>query len=83
MTTLDFMERVCRSAGEILRKRFGRIDAFIDFGCQMEGHAAAGLIAERAGAVLRKYDSTAWDRRTKGIVVNAPGIDEELHGVRS
>ena len=61
----------------------GRIDAFIDFGSEMEGHAAASLIAQRAGAVVKNYDFTPWDHRTKGIIVSAPGIEEELRKVRT
>jgi myo-inositol-1(or 4)-monophosphatase len=46
----------------------GRIDAFIDFGVSMEGQAAAGLIASKAGATLANYDGSAYSHLTKGII---------------
>ena len=46
----------------------GRLDAFIDFGCSMEGQAAASLILAKAGGVIRNYDLSDYDHRTTGAV---------------
>ena len=48
----------------------GRIDAFIDFGSSMEGHAAAALILQNAGGIARDYDGVDWDHTTRGIVAS-------------
>jgi len=49
----------------------GRIDAFIDFGSSMEGHAAAALILQNAGGIARDYDGADWDHATRGIVASS------------
>lgn len=46
----------------------GRIDCVIDFGCSMEGQAAAGLILKNAGGHVFNYDFTDWNHRKKGII---------------
>jgi len=46
----------------------GRLDAFIDFGCSMEGQAAACLIVKNAGGVVLNYDLAEHDHRNKGAV---------------
>lgn len=46
----------------------GRIDIFIDFGCSMEGQAAAALILKNAGGQVLNYDFSDWDHRQKGII---------------
>lgn len=46
----------------------GRIDAFIDFGCSMEGQAAGGYILQKAGGQLLNYDKCKWDHCETGIV---------------
>jgi myo-inositol-1(or 4)-monophosphatase len=46
----------------------GRLDAFIDFGCSMEGQAAASLILAKAGGTIRNHDLTDHDHRTTGAV---------------
>lgn len=46
----------------------GRIECFIDFGCSMEGHAAAALILKNAGGQVFNYDFSDWDHKRKGII---------------
>lgn len=46
----------------------GRIDAFIDFGCSMEGQAAGGYILKKAGGKLLNYDRSPWNHYETGIV---------------
>ena len=46
----------------------GRIDAFIDCGSAMEGHAAGALIAAQAGGTVTNYDGTPWDHSSQGVV---------------
>lgn len=46
----------------------GRIDAFIDFGCSMEGQAAGGYILQKAGGKLSNYDRSPWNHYETGIV---------------
>ncbi len=46
----------------------GRIDAFIDFGCSMEGQAAGGYILQKAGGKLSNYDRSPWKHYETGIV---------------
>lgn len=53
----------------------GRIDSFIDFGCSMEGQAAAALILKNAGGKVFNYDFSEWDHRQKGIVATNGVID--------
>ncbi len=45
----------------------GRIDAFIDFGCSMEGQAAGGYILQKAGGKLSNYDRSPWKHYETGI----------------
>ncbi len=52
----------------------GRIDAFIDFGSSMEGHAAAALVLQNAGGIARDYDGVDWDHTTRGIVATNVGL---------
>ncbi len=56
----------------------GRLDAFIDFGCSMEGQAAASLILANAGGALFDYGMGAFDHRTQGVVACAPGLANAL-----
>lgn len=53
----------------------GRIDIFIDFGCNMEGQAAAALILMNAGGRVLNYDFSDWDHRQKGIIATNGKID--------
>lgn len=46
----------------------GRTEAFIDFGCSMEGQAAGGYILEKAGGNVLNYDQSSWDHSIKGII---------------
>jgi len=46
----------------------GRIDAFIDFGCSMEGQAAGGFILQKAGGKLLNYDKSSWNHCETGII---------------
>jgi fructose-1,6-bisphosphatase/inositol monophosphatase family enzyme len=46
----------------------GRTDAFIDFGCSMEGQAAGGYILEKAGGKILNYDKSPWNHCEKGII---------------
>lgn len=46
----------------------GRIDAFLDFGCSMEGQSAGALILKNAGGKLLNYDFSQYDHRVKGII---------------
>jgi myo-inositol-1(or 4)-monophosphatase len=46
----------------------GRIDAFIDFGCSMEGQAAGGFILEKAGGKLLNYNRIPWNHYETGII---------------
>jgi len=45
----------------------GSVDAFIDFGCSMEGQSAAGLILRNAGGTVAEYDGGPWEHRRVGI----------------
>ena len=56
----------------------GRLDAFIDFACSMEGQAAAALIVKNAGGVILNYDLTRHDHRTKGAVAANPRLADVL-----
>jgi len=56
----------------------GRIDAFIDFGCSMEGQAAAALILKNAGGQVYNYDYSEWDHRKKGIIATNGKIDHQI-----
>ncbi|NJD04811.1 MAG: inositol monophosphatase [Ruminiclostridium sp.] len=53
----------------------GRIDAFIDFGCSMEGQAGAALILKNAGGTLYNYNFSRYDHRNKGIIATNGKID--------
>lgn len=53
----------------------GRMDIFIDFGCGMEGQAAAALILKNAGGQVLNYDFSDWDHRQKGIIATNGKID--------
>ncbi len=46
----------------------GRIDAFIDFGCSMEGQAAGGYILQKAGGSLLNYDRSTWKHYETGVI---------------
>lgn len=46
----------------------GRIDAFIDYGCSMEGQAAGGFILQKAGGKILNYDKSSWNHRETGII---------------
>ena len=52
----------------------GRADAFVDFGCSMEGQAAAGAILQKAGGKVYNYDGSQWDHRSVGIACFAPEL---------
>jgi fructose-1,6-bisphosphatase/inositol monophosphatase family enzyme len=56
----------------------GRIDAFIDFGSSVEGHAAAAFLVERAGGLVMNYDRSRWDHRSRGVVATN-GALSDLH----
>lgn len=56
----------------------GRLDLFIDHGSCMEGHSGAALILHAAGGIVRNYDLTEWDHRTKGIFAANRGLGEVL-----
>lgn len=45
----------------------GRTDAFIDFGCSMEGQAAGGYILRKAGGKAFNYDRSLWNHCDVGI----------------
>ncbi|OGO81588.1 MAG: hypothetical protein A2Y21_05175 [Clostridiales bacterium GWC2_40_7] len=53
----------------------GRIDAFIDFRCSMEGQAGAALILKNAGGALYNYDFSHYNHRDKGIIATNGTID--------
>jgi fructose-1,6-bisphosphatase/inositol monophosphatase family enzyme len=55
----------------------GRIDIFIDFGCGMEGQAAAALILKNAGGQVFNYDFSNWDHRQKGIIATNGKLDPQ------
>lgn len=57
----------------------GRIDAFIDFGCSMEGQAAAALILKNAGGKVWNYDFGEWSHTTKGIIATNGKLDLERY----
>lgn len=59
----------------------GRTDAFIDFGCSMEGQAAGGYILQKAGGQLLNYNKCKWDHCETGIVATNGNI--ELHSLSS
>lgn len=46
----------------------GRIEVFIDFGCSMEGQAAASLILKKSGGNILNYDKTPWNHEKMGII---------------
>lgn len=46
----------------------GRIDAFIDFGCSMEGQAAGGYILKKAGGQILNYDKSSWNHCETGAI---------------
>lgn len=46
----------------------GRIDAFIDFGCSMEGQAAGGYILKKAGGKVLNYDKSSWNHCETGVI---------------
>lgn len=46
----------------------GRINAFIDFGCSMEGQAAGGYILEKAGGKILNYDKSIWNHCEIGVI---------------
>ena len=48
----------------------GKIELFIDFGCSMEGQAAAGLILEKANGNLLNYDKSLWNHEKVGIITS-------------
>ena len=48
----------------------GRIDFFIDFGSNMEGHCASSLILKNAGGKTYNYDFTEWDYESKGVIAS-------------
>jgi len=52
----------------------GRLDAFIDSACSMEGQAAASLILAKAGGQLRDYDLSPFDHTTVGAVAANPHL---------
>jgi len=56
----------------------GRIDCFLDFGSNMEGHAAGSLILKNAGGKILNYDFTNWDHKTKGIIATNGKIDMKI-----
>jgi myo-inositol-1(or 4)-monophosphatase len=56
----------------------GRLDAFIDFGCSMEGQAAAALILANAGGTILNYDLSSYDHRSKGAVACGPNLMAHL-----
>lgn len=46
----------------------GRIDAFIDFHCSMEGQAAGGYILKKAGGKMLDYDKSPWNHSETGVI---------------
>ncbi len=67
--------------GLLIMDARGRIDAFIDFGCSMEGQAAAALILRNAGGTQYNYGFSEYDHRKKGIIaansrLNIKGLKE-------
>lgn len=46
----------------------GRIDAFIDFGCSMEGQAAGGFILQKSGGKILNYNKSSWNHCETGII---------------
>ncbi|MDA3852564.1 MAG: hypothetical protein PF447_15045 [Spirochaetaceae bacterium] len=44
----------------------GRVEGFIDYGCSMEGQAAASFILHNAGGVSLNIDGSSFDYETKG-----------------
>ncbi|MBN1412987.1 MAG: hypothetical protein JW969_19260 [Spirochaetales bacterium] len=56
----------------------GRTDCYIDFGSNMEGHAAGALILKNAGGAVYNYDTTEWEHTSKGIVATNGCLDPFL-----
>jgi fructose-1,6-bisphosphatase/inositol monophosphatase family enzyme len=56
----------------------GRTDVFIDFGSEMEGHAAGAFILQNAGGAVSNYNFTPWDHRSKGIIASNGKLHEAL-----
>ncbi len=46
----------------------GRIDAYLDSRCSMEGQAAGALILQNAGGKLLNYDLSKYNHRAAGII---------------
>ncbi len=56
----------------------GRIDAFIDFGCSMEGQAAGGYILHKAGGKLLNYDRSRWEHTKQGVMASNGYLEASL-----
>lgn len=56
----------------------GRIDAFIDTGCSMEGQSAAGFILQKAGGRLFDNRFRGYDHTTKGAIFCSRAIEWAL-----
>lgn len=59
----------------------GRTDAFVDFGCSMEGQAAGGYILQKAGGQVLGYNKDRWNHCKTGIVATNGSL--ELYSISS
>jgi fructose-1,6-bisphosphatase/inositol monophosphatase family enzyme len=60
----------------------GRLDAFLDFGSSMEGHAAAAFILLNAGGTVWNYDLSQFDHRVKGVAACNAELRQALFRTR-
>lgn len=60
----------------------GRIDCFIDFGSNMEGHAGAALILKNAGGIAANYDLSDWNHKSKGCIMTNKNIFTKVKETR-
>ncbi len=60
----------------------GRLDAFLDFGSSMEGHAAAAFILTNAGGAVFNYDLSTFDHTTKGVAACNARLYREFFAAR-
>ena len=56
----------------------GRVDAFIDTGCSMEGQAAASLILSRAQGKMFDNGFKPYDHSTKGAIFCSAALEDDL-----
>ncbi len=56
----------------------GRLDALIDNGSTAEDHAAASLILQEAGGLVRNYHQADWMVSKTGIIACTPHLQDEF-----